>query len=140
MCAGGYNLACDRPLVFERAISLVQLVQNHQAYQNLDLVLTGQSFGGGLASSTALKIDGCRAICFNSLPLGPWAQLEISPLTEHKITQVTVVGDWLSDNPFLRWMPAVLPGKSGLLSLQLIPEMSMKPMNISSEVFLNTLA
>ncbi|MBA2367911.1 MAG: hypothetical protein H0V82_02670 [Candidatus Protochlamydia sp.] len=103
--AGAYNLLWGRPLAFERAHQLVQLLQNATQFKDNQMVLVGQSFGGGLAAYTALKIANCRGICFNSLPLGSWVNQEIEDcknLGYAKITQVTVKLDWLPDNYLMR--------------------------------------
>ncbi|MBA2367910.1 MAG: hypothetical protein H0V82_02665 [Candidatus Protochlamydia sp.] len=118
--AGSYNLFWGPPLIFKRAHQLVQLIQNAPQFKDDQLVMVGQSFGGGLAAYTALKISNCRGICFNALPLGAWIYEEVEEcktLAYSKIIQVTVNTDWLSDNFFMRYrnfldgyMPS-LPGK-----------------------------
>lgn len=120
--AGGYNLVWGRPLVFQRALELVDMLKNLPHFQNLELRLAGQSFGGGIASYVALKLD-CPAICFNSLPIGSWVSRDVGPagiqLADRNIKQVSVEGDWLSDNFLMRyrdWVSAMislpsLPGK-----------------------------
>jgi hypothetical protein len=118
--AGAYNLYGGRPLMFKRAHQLVKLIQDAAQFKDDQLVLVGQSFGGGLAAYAALKIANCRGICFNSLPLGNWVDQEVEDcknLAYEKIKQITVKSDWLSDNCLMRnremmdsYMPS-LPGK-----------------------------
>lgn len=103
--AGAYNLLWDKPRAFERALSLVENIKNLNQFSNFHIVLTGASFGGGVASYVSLKTN-LHAFCFNSLPLGSWVQTDAGPqameLSKRKITQITVETDWLSDNFLMR--------------------------------------
>lgn len=106
LCAGGYNLVWGRPLVFQRACELVTALKEMPRFKHLNMVLTGHSFGGGIASYAALKLN-CRAICFNSLPLGSWVKHDIGTegikLADRMIRQITIAGDWLSDNFLIKY-------------------------------------
>lgn len=103
--AGAFNLLWGKPTVFRQAVEFVSLLKDMACFKHLEVVITGQSFGGGLASYTALKI-ACRAICFNALPLGGWihtdVESDLKELADKNITQVTIEGDWLSDNTVVR--------------------------------------
>lgn len=95
------NIFWKKPLLFQRAYDLVGALRE---VLDGEMVLTGQSLGGGLASYVGLKLD-LKTICFNALPLGSWVHQEVPQLdSERRITQVTLDTDFLSDNRFL-WLP-----------------------------------
>lgn len=101
------NLASRKPIIFDRAVDLIRRLQAHDFCAGREIILTGQSFGGGVSSYVALVTD-LKAYCFNSLPLGAWVEAEVGAerreLAARKITQLTVLGDWLSDTT----VPAVV--------------------------------
>ena len=94
-----YNLLGGVPDVYKQASELVFQIKIR--FPNRKITLTGQCFGGSLATYASL-MNTLPAYCFNSLPLGAGIQnmLGDTRLSQGKdlITHISAKTDWISDN------------------------------------------
>jgi hypothetical protein len=92
------NLLGAKVQIYAQADALFQVIK--QQFKDKKIVLTGQCFGGSLASYVALKNQVC-CIGFNTLPLGVGQQQDIGKdrlnLANKYCVHISAKGDYLSD-------------------------------------------
>jgi|GEM_PF-852274 len=95
------NMMGLKPLYYEQADALFQLIKNHSDFKNKKISLVGQSLGGSIAEYVAIK-NQHHAICFNSVPIGAGIQEDLGDYllsrADEFVTHVSVATDYVSDN------------------------------------------
>lgn len=98
------NILGGVPSIYQQADvfikQVVQKLENDTTYAKKSVVITGQCYGGSIASFVALR-QKLSACCFNSFPIGAGLQRKIDPSTlqsaDQYITHLSVKGDSVSD-------------------------------------------
>jgi dienelactone hydrolase len=91
------------PPVYKQALAFAKKIQACPQFAGKKLTLTGQCYGGAIASYLALKTK-LPAVCLNSFPLGAGVQYDIGKdvLSEADkyVTHISSRHDFLTDLPF----------------------------------------
>ncbi len=98
------NILGGVPSIYQQADAfvkqVVQKLENDPTYAKKSVIITGQCYGGSIASFVALR-QKLPACCFNTFPLGAGLQREIGSSTlqsaDQYITHLSVKGDDISD-------------------------------------------
>ena len=96
------NILGTTPKIYFKALEIFKALRETPYFMGKKLTLTGQCFGGSIASFVALS-EKQQAYCFNSIPLGVGLQkvLGKNKLMEAKkyITHISVKNDYITDFP-----------------------------------------
>lgn len=99
------------PLVFDQAASIVASVQKIAEEQGKEVTAVGECKSGTLAAYASLKEDA-RAVCFNSLGIGPGLQRQIGDeqinKNSSKIRNFCVKDDYVADNLLVKIIDRIL--------------------------------
>jgi 1,4-alpha-glucan branching enzyme len=91
------NLVGISPGAYTQAEEFVSLLRKSPAYRNKRIELTGQCYGGSIASFVALR-KKLKAICLNTLPIGAGLQHKIGRKrmqdADKYITHINAKGDY----------------------------------------------
>lgn len=102
---------------YEQAVTLAQ--QAAQAFGTENVVFTGHSLGGGLASTAALAVDNSTAVTFNAAGVSPatMARLGLNPLdkdlADDRIRRYNVENEVLTGLQEDSYLSGVLPDAVG---------------------------
>jgi hypothetical protein len=96
------NLLGTVPYTYRQAETFFARLKEHPVLQGKTITLTGQCYGGSLASYVALK-HNLPAVCFNALALGAGLQQDIGNAAlkqaDKYVTHIIAKGDPVSDAP-----------------------------------------
>lgn len=92
-----FTLTGAKTAQYRESLIYVGKIIEQQAAANYDIVMTGHSLGGGLATYAALNYDK-PAIVFNAAPIGSELLRDIQNLTERKsrVININMMGDVVS--------------------------------------------
>lgn len=96
------NIIGTVPKIYFKALEIFKVLKQAPYLSGKKITLTGQCFGGSIASFIALS-EKQQAYCFNSVPLGVGLQKALgnNKLSEAKkyITHISVKNDYITDFP-----------------------------------------